>query len=113
MTDDPVRPDQPDDDGREPEEEEEGLQAGGGARGAPAVEGGGRAGLHFVGVGGGVGAAVEGGRVDQHLHGLWKEERICQAKFDFLSCIKIANLLILGLSRRLGEYGHGCNFGVG
>ena len=40
----------------------------------PAVQGDeGRSGLDLVVVGGGVGAAVEGGRVDEHLHGLEKE----------------------------------------
>ena len=40
----------------------------------PAVQGDdGRSGLDLVVVGGGVGAAIEGGRVDEHLHGLEKE----------------------------------------
>ena len=93
MTDNPVRPNEPDDDGREPEEEEEGLQADRGTGGgAPAVDdGGGRVGLQVVGVGGGVGAAVEGGRVDQHLHGLEKRKEK-SLRLILFSCFAIANL---------------------
>ena len=69
-----MRPDEPDDEGREAEEEEEALQAHGGATAGatrPTVRGRSSGdGLHVVVVDGGVGAVAKGSRVDEDLERL-------------------------------------------